>query len=241
MSFNPCSVGSCSGRVPDSTSPTRSSVSILVLLDHARGGQSGSWAVVGKEFQSLFCWIMLGEIDNQTSNIMNLMFQSLFCWIMLGELLSLCTFGMAPLSFNPCSVGSCSGSWFFSGGCKGLVLFQSLFCWIMLGERALIKTLKTYYAFQSLFCWIMLGEKPVTVTIGEAEGFNPCSVGSCSGRRLAFGKAGIVDLFQSLFCWIMLGESPADIYPPRGAAVSILVLLDHARGDGHREGSSGSL
>ena len=36
-------------------------VSILVLLDHARGDGEYVTFVDDDEFQSLFCWIMLGE------------------------------------------------------------------------------------------------------------------------------------------------------------------------------------
>ena len=37
-------------------------------------------------------------------------------------------------SFNPCSVGSCSGRIAIAAPAKAKGRFQSLFCWIMLGE-----------------------------------------------------------------------------------------------------------
>ena len=37
------------------------------------------------EFQSLFCWIVLGEDERDDKIEEFVKFQSLFCWIVLGE------------------------------------------------------------------------------------------------------------------------------------------------------------
>ena len=158
MSFNPCSVGSCSG----------SRVALpFWLIDKcfnpcSVGSCSGSeqrWAAqeAGRRFQSLFCWIMLGEQYSCLNHWAYIRFNPCSVGSCSGRIIEWIQFYQWS-SFNPCSVGSCSGS-----------------------TRALLKTLNTYSfnpcsvgscsgsdlddlrwmtdgMFQSLFCWIMLGE-----------------------------------------------------------------------------------
>ena len=159
LSFNPCSVGSCSG----SLKGMHGQPAPCCFNPCSVGSCSGSSLV-------------------HTNRIRILLFQSLFCWIVLGE------FGSARRL--------AAGEW-----------FQSLFCWIVLGEANVLKLFVSFAQFQSLFCWIVLGEFLLLWFAKYCLCFNPCSVGSCSGRIAPANCDACVGMFQSLFCWIMLGES----------------------------------
>ena len=125
----------------------------------------------------------------------------------------------------------------------------------MLGENPKLSPNKNPELFQSLFCWIMLGEsrrpcgRPRSYSVSilvlldhargvlpgcqvatKGTGFNPCSVGSCSGRRQLLVA---VSALQRVSILVLLDHARGA--PGRGVnncfqVVSILVLLDHARG-----------
>ena len=95
------------------------------------------------------------------------------------------------ISFNPYSVGCCSGS-NLHGDFDGIdVKFQSLFCWMLF--------------WKTLAC-----VKLTRLLIG----FNPYSVGCCSGSRLQ-NDAGYQYLwFQSLFCWMLFWKKKTRVCWP---------------------------
>ena len=134
-SFNPCSIGNCSGSWQRCISPMKLiiSVSILVLLEIA--------LEVGSYFRAFYAhnW-----------------FQSLFYWKLLWKIVFIMPIRPSHTSFNPCSIGNCSGS------------------------------------------RLSLSRPPPSLS------FNPCSIGNCSGRRVDFVFKGLVFLFQSLFYWKLL-------------------------------------
>ncbi len=58
------------------------------------------------------------------------------------------------------------------------------------------------------------------------SGFNPYSVGCCSGSISAEAEAQNLTLFQSLFCWMLFWKLPKCSGAVIGCFVSILILLD---------------
>ncbi len=157
LSFNPYSVGCCSGREKPQTIPRRQ-----------------------PQFQSLFCWMLFWKRLGCVFEFPFILFQSLFCWmlfwkgllgswfyraffvsililldvvlevepparggsvefdvsilILLDVVLEVFSFwsltGVATC-FNPYSVGCCSGSFIHLVSLLFYRKFQSLFCWML--------------------------------------------------------------------------------------------------------------
>ena len=180
-SFNPCSVGSCSGRPERQLGGSGKGVSILVLLDRARGAHRHHSGI----YRLLVSILVLLDRARGAHLYLQLMWST--------------------SRFNPCSVGSCSGS----------------------RPRGLPD--RPDRQFQSLFCWIVLGEADTGDFSLAYIGFNPCSVGSCSGSMApspesARPKVSILVLLDRARGVRRLKSLL------RFSVVSILVLLDRARG-----------
>ena len=109
------------------------------------------------------------------------------------------------VSFNPCSIGNCSG------------------------RLAIVEYYLQSKRFQSLFYWKLLWKLRQRLTVRRCtECFNPCSIGNCSGSRFQILHSYRRLRFQSLFYWKLLWKN---IHPNRRCVflpVSILVLLEIA-------------
>ncbi len=180
--FNPCFLGSCS---PSFTSFDDLGIRLSSFNPCFLGSCSPShralwWLRRPLQFQSLFSWILLSELQFAMPTREHLsfnpcflgscspshralwwlrrplQFQSLFSWILLSEL----QFAMPTrehLSFNPCFLGSCSPSWSRSPGCFCNSVSILVFLDLALRVPALLPC-SFPIQFQSLFSWILLSE-----------------------------------------------------------------------------------
>ena len=185
--FNPCSPGWCTaGRATACSWPKPSAidVSILVLLDGARGRRWRRWHVRQHVFQSLFSWMVPAGGRSSSSAVSR------------------------RRCFNPCSPGWCP-----AGGSPSAYRPWRLMVSILVlldGARGM-RSVRCEPLMQRcrVSILVLLDGAPrarrADVDAGTcADGFNPCSPGWCP----AGGTCRIVDAlwrptFQSLFSWMV--------------------------------------
>ena len=81
--------------------------------------------------------------------------------------------------------------------------FQSSFFWMMvIGDRSGFSVHRVA-EFQSLFFWMLVTETANTSTYPAAYGFNPCSSGCLSGKKV-YASGREPSKFQSLFFWMLV-------------------------------------
>ena len=188
----------------------RPGVSILVLVDVARGTMGHGSESMRTEFQSLFSWMLLsGWLDRGVPG-----------------------FRVSILVLVDVAQWHCQRrAW--SSRCREMPgtrpWFQSLFSWMLLSGRSSPRVPDDRSAFQSLFSWMLLsgtrlGRRLRTL---ERRGFNPCSRGCCSVAWADSPRTPVGRGFNpcSRGC---CSVAPADV-ASRTLEVSILVLVDVAQ------------
>ena len=161
-SFNPCSIGNCSGSLKRNLRTLNlKRVSILVLLEIALEANIHPQPIPSfHQFQSLFYWKLLWK-RSDFAHLCDYLFVSILVLLEIAledEVRKLRDY-LNEYRFNPCSIGNCSGSTYLGSLERVLFMFQSLFYWKLLWKNSLC-----LIHFHFGMC------------------FNPCSIGNCSGR-----------------------------------------------------------
>ena len=161
-SFNPCSIGNCSGSLKRNLRTLNlKRVSILVLLEIALEANIHPQPIPSfHQFQSLFYWKLLWK-RSDFAHLCDYLFVSILVLleIALEDEVGKLRDYLNEYRFNPCSIGNCSGSTYLGSLERVLFMFQSLFYWKLLWKNSLC-----LIHFHFGMC------------------FNPCSIGNCSGR-----------------------------------------------------------
>ena len=162
-SFNPYSVGCCSGR-------------------NVGGGFGGQ----AREFQSLFCWMLFWKGWAPCRAYRGWWVSILILLDVVLEVQKLLQQVLPHCSFNPYSVGCCSGSLLVVSFRIVGMKFQSLFCWMLFWKFILAEALRFDFVVSILILLdVVLEVLVATLPLISFMCFNPYSVGCCSGSITA--------------------------------------------------------
>ncbi len=178
-------------------------------------------------FQSLFCWMLFWKINRHYFRYRLAIVSILILLDVVLEVYRYSLGSSSISSFNPYSVGCCSGRHNHGKKEKPLYGFQSLFCWMLFWkfEPDIIRDnhlVVSILILLDVVLEVLLAHWPCL----SSKCFNPYSVGCCSGSHHIWLPESLRKLFQSLFCWMLFWKQNSTRDGLLSMIVSILILLD---------------